>query len=132
MTRTVFANDYTADWPATAKAIKDAAGWRCVRCDHAHDPASGHTLTCHHLDGDKSNNRWHNVLPLCQKCHLQIQAKVVLARPWLLEHSEWFKPYVGGWAAWFYLGLDLSRAQVEANLDYYANLQRAMLGTELD
>lgn len=126
--RTDFTGAYPPDWKSIATAVKEAAGWRCVRCGHEHDPKAGYTLTCHHLDGDKSNCRWFNVCPLCQRCHLAIQGKVVMARPWLLEHSEWFKPYVGGWAAWFYLGLDLSRAEVEANLDYYANLQREMLG----
>lgn len=127
MTHTLFANDYAPDWKSIATSIKDAAGWKCVRCGHAHEPATGHTLTVHHLDGDKANNAWWNTPALCQRCHLSIQGRVIMARPWLYEHSDWFKPYVGGYFAWFYLGLDLSREQVEAKLDYYASLQRLML-----
>lgn len=35
---------YPADWPVIARAVKEAAGWRCVRCDHPHDPKAGRTL----------------------------------------------------------------------------------------
>lgn len=51
-------------------------------------------LTVHHLDGDKQNCRWWNCPPLCQRCHLQIQAKVRMGQQYLGEHSEWFKPYL--------------------------------------
>lgn len=56
-------------------------------------------LTVHHLDLDKSNCAWWNILPLCQRCHLHVQAKVVLERPWMFEHSDWFKPFVAGYYA---------------------------------
>lgn len=59
----------------------------------------GYTLTVHHLDLNPSNNVWWNLLPLCQRCHLSIQSRVILERPWLFEHSEWFKPYVAGYYA---------------------------------
>lgn len=128
--RTDFVGEYPPNWKEIARAVKEQAGWKCIRCAHPHDPASGYTLTVHHLDGNKSNCRWWNCASLCQRCHLAIQGKIIMARPWLFEHSAWFRPYVGGWAAWFYLGLDLSREEVEANLDYYANLQREMLGVQ--
>lgn len=119
---------YPDDWPAIATAVKEAAGWSCVRCGHDHEPSSGHTLTVHHADIDPSNCRWWNLLPLCQRCHLSIQGKVYLDRPWLmLPHSDWFKPYVGGYFAWKYLGLDVSRAEVDANLEWYAGIERRAL-----
>lgn len=90
---------YPADWGTIARAVKDKAGWCCVRCEHPHDPAAGYCLTVHHLDGDKANCRWHNLAPLCQRCHLRIQAKVVMDRAWMLEHSAWFRPYVAGYYA---------------------------------
>jgi hypothetical protein len=49
---------------------------------------------------------------LCQVCHFKIQIKVNPERPWVFEHSEWFKPYVCGWYAWRYFGLHLTREQV--------------------
>ena len=48
-------------------------------------------------------------------------------RPWILDHSDWFKPYVGGFYAKKYLGLDLSMEQVMANLEYYAALEATRL-----
>jgi len=118
-----FKGEYPNDWKQQAIAIKDAADWRCVRCGHVHDRASGHVLTIHHADGDKSNSAWWNLLPLCQRCHLSIQAKVTMDRPWIYAHSAWFKPYVAGFYAKKYLGLDLSREQVIENLEYYASLE---------
>ena len=38
---------------------------------------SGHVLTVHHLDGDKANCTIGNLVALCQKCHLRIQAAYV-------------------------------------------------------
>ena len=91
---------YPDNWEDIANRVKEEAGWRCVRCGHPHDPANGYTLTVHHLDLDPSNNRWWNLAALCQRCHLSIQARVVMERTWMFEHSEWFKPYVAGYYAY--------------------------------
>lgn len=74
-------------------------------------------LTVHHLTMDKADLRWWNLAALCQRCHLQIQGKVQMARVWPHEHSLWFKPYVAGWYAWSYLGEELTREQTVARLD---------------
>jgi 5-methylcytosine-specific restriction endonuclease McrA len=89
-------NDYPADWPDIAKRIKDAAGWKCQRCDHPHDIESGHVLTVHHLDGDKSNCASWNLAALCQRCHLSVQGRVNMAQGYLFEHAEWMRPFVEG------------------------------------
>lgn len=102
---------YPKDWPAIAEATKAAAGWQCIRCEAPHDPAAGYTLTVHHFDLDPRNNRWWNLGALCQRCHLRIQAKVVLERVWLFEHSPWFVPYVAGYYA-HHFGLSLEREEV--------------------
>ena len=86
--------EYPANWKEIAKAVKDAADWKCVRCGHRHEPETGYCLTVHHLDIDPSNCAWWNIPALCQRCHLTIQSKVVMDRPWMFDHSEWFKPYV--------------------------------------
>lgn len=108
--------DYPPNWKAVATAVKDAAAWRCVRCEHPHDPPAGYCLTVHHLDLDPSNCRWWNLAPLCQRCHLQIQAKVVMERVWMFEHSAWFRPYVAGYYAHQH-GLRDDRASVEPRID---------------
>lgn len=108
---------YPDDWPEIAQAVKDAARWHCVRCGHPHDPKTGYCLTVHHLDLDPSNCRWWNIPALCQRCHLHIQSAVVMERPWLFEHTDWFKPYVAGYYAYTLLGEDLTREEAEARLD---------------
>ena len=89
--------EYPPNWGEIAKAVKDAAGWCCVRCNQPHNIPAGYMLTVHHLDLNKSNCAWWNIPALCQKCHLQIQHKVVLEQPYMFPHSEWFKPYVAAY-----------------------------------
>ena len=114
---------YPADWPAIAQRVKEDASWRCLRCHVAHGPVP-HILTVHHLDGDKGNGRWWNLVALCQRCHLRIQGCVRMERPWILEHTPWFRIYAAGFYAWKYLGLDLSRTEVEARLDELLALEK--------
>lgn len=145
--RVDFRNDYGTDWSTLAAEVKAAAGDRCVRCGHpngdrlfperklafctercTHAPDGKlRVLTVHHLDGDKANSRWWNLLALCQACHLSIQGRVVLERPWLFPHSDWFKPYVAGFYAWYHGGHDLARAAVEAELDRWLALGQPWL-----
>lgn len=80
-------------------------------------------LTVHHLDGDKKNGRWWNCPPLCQKCHLEVQAKVVMGQQYLGEHSEWFKPYLAGYLAFQVSKEDLTRDQVAADLPRLLKLE---------
>lgn len=107
----MFRNDYTGDWPSVSRRVKDDAGWRCVRCNHEHDLASGHVLTVHHFDGDKANNAWWNLLALCQRCHLSFQSRVDPDQPYFFEHSHWLKVYVAGFYAHKYLGEEITREE---------------------
>ena len=80
-------------------------------------------LTVHHMDGNKANCAWWNLLSLCQRCHLTIQCKVNPEIPYFLEHSAWAKPYVAGFYAKKYLGQDLSRPEVEGRLEELLKLE---------
>lgn len=108
--------EYPPNWKEIAQDVKEAANWRCVRCQHPHDVEAGYMLTVHHLDLNKSNCEWWNLAALCQKCHLQIQHKVVMERDWMFEHSEWFKPYVAGYYAQRH-GLPTEKTWVLEHLD---------------
>ncbi len=46
MTRLSIRGDYTSDWASVSRAVRDAAGWRCVRCKHPFDPETGRPLPC--------------------------------------------------------------------------------------
>lgn len=116
-------SSYPSNWPDIAKRVKDEAGWKCVRCGRPHDVGSGYVLTVHHLDLDPANCEWWNTPALCQRCHLTIQAKVVMERPWMYEHSEWFKPYVAGYYA-HTSGQPTDREWVIAHLDLLLEVQR--------
>ena len=74
-------------------------------------------LTVHHLDEDKANCRWWNLVSLCQRCHLRMQRQVVMDTPWHFEHTEWFKPYAAAFYAFKYLNEDLTRSEVMARQD---------------
>lgn len=87
---------YTDDWKAVAAEVKAAAKWCCVRCGHPHDVAAGRCLTVHHFDGDKSNNQRWNLMPLCQACHLSVQARVDPEESLMFEPRLWAMPYIAG------------------------------------
>lgn len=91
--------EYPPNWDEIATKVKAEAGWMCIRCGHVHQPKEGYCLTVHHLDGDRSNCRWHNLANLCQRCHLRIQGKVDMSQGWMWEHSSWFVPFVAGYYA---------------------------------
>jgi hypothetical protein len=119
--------EYAPDWPEVAKAVKDAAGWTCIRCGHAHSVDGGRILTVHHLDGDKGNNAWWNLLALCQRCHLSVQGRVLPERPWLWSHSAWFIPYVCGFYAHYYAGMTITREAAEADPARFLSLGQPWL-----
>jgi len=81
-------------------------------------------LTVHHLNGNKADCRWFNLVALCQRCHLTIQGRVVMERAFIMEHSDWFKPYAAGFYAWKYLGDNLSRDEVVERQDELLALER--------
>ncbi len=129
--------EYPANWKEIAKAVKDDAEWKCVRCGHAHDPANGYTLTVHHIDISPRNCAWWNLAALCQRCHLHIQSKVFIEQPYMFTHSEWFKPYVAAYYGVvegllpmtenYFDSLVLVRREfVMSNLDYLLSLGSAM------
>lgn len=74
-------------------------------------------LTVHHLNGDKRDCRWWNLLPLCQRDHLSVQGRVNPHQVWPWLHSEWFKLYAAGFYAWTYLNENLTRTQTLARVD---------------
>jgi hypothetical protein len=139
-----FRGEYVANRKELHNAVRAAAGNRCVRCFHPGgdtpsvrvpcDERCTHArdgkmriLTVHHLTGEKSDNRWWNLLALCQSCHLTIQGRVIPERPWLFEHSAWFKPYVAGFYASYYGGMYITRAEAEADIERYLAMGQPFL-----
>jgi len=82
-------NDYPADWKNIAVNIKNLAGWKCENCGQKDSDEKGCRLTVHHLNMDKANNDHNNLIALCQRCHLSIQAKFVAKQRYLFGPPEW-------------------------------------------
>ena len=115
---------YPENWDEIARAVKQAANWKCIRCARAHNPVIGYCLTVHHFDGNKSNCEWWNLLALCQRCHLSIQGRVDPNTPYMFEHSDWLKPFVAGFYAKKYQKRDLNRDAVLAELEALLSIER--------
>lgn len=88
---------YPDDWATIANAVKDDAGRRCVRCGAGPFAfGCGGAYGVHHFDGDKANcARW-NLMALCQRCHLSVQARVNPEIGLLFVPSPWAMPYIAG------------------------------------
>jgi hypothetical protein len=124
-------SNYPINWPEIAHLVKEEAGWKCVRCGQEHDITAGYMLTVHHLDLDPQNNEWWNLVALCQRCHLSIQAKVVMERPYIFNHSKWFQPYVAGYYAKQH-GLPTDKEYVMTNLEMLLNYGKPYLEVPAD
>lgn len=134
-----FAGEYVENRKELHNAVRESVGNRCIRCfhpkgdtpstripcdDRCTHPRDGkmRILTVHHLNGKKDDNRWWNLLALCQSCHLSVQSRVIPERPYLFDHSEWFLPYVCGFYAWYYGGIEITREQAIAEKDRWLAL----------
>lgn len=123
--------EYPDNWREIAQNVKDVARWTCIRCGHPHEVSSGHVLTVHHLNGDKANCRWWNLLALCQRCHLTIQGRVIPERPWLFDHSVWFRDYVCGFYAYHYACREITRDEAQATPERWLALGQPWSGVSM-
>lgn len=87
---------YPANWKDIATEVKSDADGKCIRCGHVHDVPSGHVLTVHHFDGNKSNGERWNLMALCQRCHLSVQTRVDPQNPLMFYPTPWAMPYIAG------------------------------------
>ena len=108
---------YPDNWSEIARQVKDRAGWRCERCGHPHDPASGHMLTVAHLDHRFGEQRW-NLAALCQRCHLRYEHKFHWEQGWLWKHSRWLVPHLRGYRRYVERQWHVSGVACCKRLDY--------------
>ena len=85
----MYTGEYPLNWVEISNAKKDAAGWCCENCHHPHDPMNNYSLTVHHLDRNKSNCSPENLVALCQRCHLEVQARYWPGQGFLFGAPEW-------------------------------------------
>jgi len=65
---------YPANWPEISLNIKGERNYTCEGCGQ-YGSRPGNPLTVHHIDFNPANNPPDNLLLLCAKCHLKVQAK---------------------------------------------------------
>jgi 5-methylcytosine-specific restriction endonuclease McrA len=68
---------YPDNWDAIAMAVKNDASWRCQQCSipHRWDGTHGSILTVHHWDRNPANCSRENLVALCARCHLRVEAR---------------------------------------------------------
>jgi hypothetical protein len=85
--------EYPTDWRAISTALKEEAQWCCVRCSQRNE---GSAIGVHHFDGNRENNERWNLMVLCQRCHLSVQARVDPQVTLMFDPSPWAMPYIAG------------------------------------
>lgn len=56
--------------PQLKEFIRNKYGRKCVECHHL-EKQLGYKLHIHHIDFNKQNNKFNNLVPLCRACHSQ-------------------------------------------------------------
>ena len=65
-------NEYTDDWPAVRRRVRERANWRCSTCNvYLGDENMRRFLHVHHLNGLRCDNRIVNLRCLCIVCHVE-------------------------------------------------------------
>ena len=74
---------YHAEWETISRYIRELFNYHCARCGiDCRNPASHvAVLQVHHIDENPRNNNFENLIPLCARCHLQIEKEARLHAP---------------------------------------------------
>jgi len=84
--------NYPKSWHKMARIVKKLSRGKCENCGRRDDRRNGYVLTVHHIDFNKLNNNYSNLVALCQRCHLSIQSSFHLGQLWLFDvKPEWAK-----------------------------------------
>lgn len=62
-------NDYPLNWSEISDRVRENAGNQCFSCCVELINENRKYLHVHHIDGQKNNNKQHNLQVLCIKCH---------------------------------------------------------------
>lgn len=81
---------YPSNWKQISEIIRIKAGNKCEICDAENGkphPTTGSkvVLTVHHLDFDPTHNDEYNLMALCQRCHIRLDAKY---KAWKRKHKK--------------------------------------------
>jgi len=78
---------YTPDWIKIRKKIYERDGWTCQECNHhcygKKYKDEKRKIQCHHIDYNKKNNKFDNLITLCVSCHVKTR----------YNRKDWIKYY---------------------------------------
>ena len=64
---------YTKDWEAVSRAYRTKKDFSCEACGlHIENELDRMYLHTHHINGNKIDNREHNLRCLCVRCHANV------------------------------------------------------------
>ncbi len=74
---------YDPQWPTISRTVRELFGQRCARCGYEGrgSDTPEERLQVHHIDENPQNNALENLIPLCARCHLQIEKEARLHAP---------------------------------------------------
>ncbi|MBF0350258.1 MAG: HNH endonuclease [SAR324 cluster bacterium] len=83
---------YHRDWVAISRYIRELFQHHCARCgrDCSLPVSSSEALQVHHIDENPQNNDLENLIPVCARCHLQIEKEARIHAPWHQHQQEMF------------------------------------------
>ena len=81
---------YHPDWPVMSRLVRQEFGNRCARCKLSGDE-DAIALQVHHIDENPGNNALENLIPLCSRCHLQIEKEARQHAPYQHQQTELFE-----------------------------------------
>jgi len=86
---------YHKDWAYMSRYIRELFNYHCARCgvdcSNPEDPEK--RLQVHHIDETPQNNHIENLIPLCAKCHLQIEHEARIHAPYHQVQTEFFEDH---------------------------------------
>lgn len=111
---------YHRDWPLMSRWVREHFGNRCARCHQSGEKAEV-TLQVHHIDENPGNNELENLIPLCSRCHLQIEKEARRHAPYQAIQAELFadSSYQQALAVLRQEALQQNQHEPEANLDVF-------------
>lgn len=75
---------YHQEWETLSRYIRKLFNHHCAKCGQDCNIPNGskhEVLQVHHIDENPGNNAIENLIPLCSRCHLQIEKEARLHAP---------------------------------------------------
>ena len=84
---------YHSEWSHISRHVRELFNHHCAKCgEHCKDAeVPEQRLQVHHIDENPGNNQIENLIPLCARCHLQIEKEARRHAPYQATQMELFE-----------------------------------------